>query len=98
MIYVIASFKIKPESMSALAAAAKPCIEATRAEEGCISYDLHQSVTDESAIVFVERWTSREALEAHFGQPHLVTWREIAGPLFLERKIEIIESASIETL
>lgn len=98
MIYVIAKIEIKPGTLEQVIAAALPCIEATRKEEGCLTYDLNHSVTNETSIVFVESWESRAALEAHFGQPHMATWRGLAAPHFVGRTIEVIDAASVENL
>ncbi|MCX7324038.1 MAG: putative quinol monooxygenase [Hyphomicrobiales bacterium] len=98
MIYLIATLRIKPGSLAAVTAAVTPCLEATRKEAGCISYDLHADVTDPEALVFVERWETREALTAHFGTPHLQAWREAGGPHIVSRKIEIIHPDRVETL
>jgi quinol monooxygenase YgiN len=96
MIHLIATLKIKPGSLPEILKAVAPCIEATRLETGCISYDLFQSLSDENTLVFVERWDDKAALEAHFHEPHLIAWREAGSPFFLDRKIEIIENADIE--
>jgi len=98
MIYLVATLKIKPGSLPDFVEAAKACIVETRKEPGCISYDLHQSVSDEDTIVFVERWETREALDGHFVAPHFKVWREAGSPYFLDRKIEIIEGATVEVL
>ncbi|MFD0916055.1 putative quinol monooxygenase [Pseudahrensia aquimaris] len=98
MLYLIATFEIKPGSMPAIMEAVMPCIEATRNEAGCISYDLVQSVTDENTLMFVERWKSRADLEAHFKEPHLIAWRDAGAQYFVSRKIEIIENATVEVL
>ena len=91
MIYLIATLKIEPGSLPKFIDAAKTCIEATRQEPGCISYDLVQSQTDEDTLMFVERWENQEALDGHFNAPHFKVWREAGGSYFLDRKIEIIE-------
>ncbi len=96
MLYLIATLKIKPGSLPAIMEAVRPCIRDTRLETGCISYDLHQSVTDENTLVFVERWTDRESLEAHFETPHLKAWRDAGEEYFLDRKIEIIEGGRVD--
>lgn len=96
MIYLIATLHIKPGSLPTIMEAVAPCIEATRKETGCISYDLVQSLTDENTLMFVERWTDKAALDAHFHEPHLIAWREAGEPFFLGRKIEIIEPANVE--
>lgn len=72
-----------------------PCLKATREEPGNISYDLHQSISDENTLVFVERWQDRSSMEAHFETPHLIAWREAGEKFFLDRKIEIIEPANV---
>lgn len=98
MIFLIATLTIKPGSLPAIREAVMPCIEATRKEEGCVSYDLHESITDPNTLVFVERWESREALTAHFSAPHLIAWRDAGGEYFTGRKIEIIHPDHVETL
>ncbi len=98
MIYVIATLTIKPGTAVDVFAAVGPCIEATRNEAGCLSYDLNQSLTDENTLVFVERWKSRADLNQHFKQPHMVEWREKGAQYIDGRKIEIINAADVETL
>ena len=98
MIYVIATLRIKAGSKEAVAAAALPCILATRGEAGCISYDLLGSVTDPETVVFVEEWESREALQAHFGQPHLDAWRLARAPYEVSAEVVIIHPDRVERL
>jgi len=98
MLYLIATLKIKPGSLEEVREKVMPCIEGTRKEEGCISYDLHQSLTDPDTLVFVERWQARENLKSHFTQPHFLEWRELGAPYFLDRKIEIIEDGKVEII
>jgi quinol monooxygenase YgiN len=97
VIYVIATLRVKPEKLSQLLTAARLVIAATRKEDGCVFYDLHQSVTDPDQLVFVERWTSREALAKHFDAPHMVPWRAAGAEAVVERKVEIITPENVET-
>jgi quinol monooxygenase YgiN len=97
MIHLIATLKIDPESLDEIARIVRPCIEETRKEAGCISYDLNQSLSDPGTLVFVERWKDMASLDAHFETPHLKAWREAGGPYFLDRKIEIIEDGKVTT-
>ena len=62
MIYVVATLMVKPETRAEFIAAATACIKETRKEPGNIAYDLHESVTDHSKMVFVEQWENAEAL------------------------------------
>ncbi len=43
----------------------------TRAEPGCILYDLYQSTDQQHEFMRFEMWTSLDALEAHKKMPHL---------------------------
>ena len=79
---VIASLKVKPgmeeEARAALLAAVAP----TRAEPGCLAYDLHQSTSDPRSFLFYEQWHDRAALDAHAAStsPHRQMLRQqLAG-------------------
>lgn len=98
MIYVVATLELKPNSFDAAVKAATPCVEETRQEDGCISYDLHQDVMDKSKLVFVERWRDMAALKAHFTAPHLLAWRNKAADLVAKSTVEIINPADVKTL
>ena len=65
MIYVVATLTVKPETRAEFIAAATVCIKETRKEPGNIAYDLHESVTDPTKMVFVEQWEDAEALVPH---------------------------------
>jgi quinol monooxygenase YgiN len=96
VIYVIAEVRVKPGTIDKAIAAARLSVAETVKEDGCISYDMHQSVTDPQRLVLVERWESREALTRHFETPHFKAWRA-AGPEFVaERKAEIITPEKID--
>ena len=46
-------------------------VEPTRAEEGCINYDLHQDEKNPNLFWFHENWTNRALLEKHMNSAHL---------------------------
>jgi quinol monooxygenase YgiN len=98
LIFVISTIHIKPGTQEACIAAAKACVTETRKEDGCLSYDLHASVTEADKLVFVERWESRAHLDAHTRTPHFLAWRQIAGPLITDRNVEIINPAEVTGL
>jgi quinol monooxygenase YgiN len=98
MLYVIATASVKPEKREAFKQGAAACIAATRNEEGCLLYDLHESITDPTRFVFVEQWTTREALGAHARAPHLKEWRKIVNECAAApTRIEIITPGNLET-
>nr|WP_315399747.1 putative quinol monooxygenase [uncultured Duganella sp.] len=44
----------------------------SRAEPGCIRYDLHQDLGDPASFVMLEAWDDAEALARHDASPHLL--------------------------
>jgi quinol monooxygenase YgiN len=97
VIVVIATLTIKPGTLETIRPHAEACIAETRKEKGCIAYDLHASLTDPNALVFVEKWETREDLTAHSKQPHLAAWRNASGPHLVSRVIEIVHPEKVET-
>ena len=74
-------------------------IAATRKQKGCISYESHTSINDPNLFVVVERWESREDLNAHGRAPHMKVWREYSAPLKVSPTvIEIISDGKVEKL
>jgi quinol monooxygenase YgiN len=97
MIYVVATSQVKPESRDAFIKGAKECIAATRKEKGCIAYENHTSINDPNLFVVVERWETREDLNAHGKAPHMKVWREYSASLKASPTvIEIISDGKVE--
>ena len=69
-ITVIATFHILPEHENAALDAIQRCVAASRHEQANLSYQCHRDITDPDVFVFVERWTSPEALKEHETTPH----------------------------
>ncbi len=68
---VVATIPAKPEAAAAVREALATLAEATRAEMGCLAYDLFESASAPGTFVTVERWTDSAALDAHMGMPHV---------------------------
>ncbi len=99
MIYVVATSQVKPDQRDAFIKGARECIAATRQEKGCIAYESHTSINDPNLFVVVERWETREDLNAHSRAPHMKVWREYSAPLKISPTvIEIISDGKVETL
>ena len=65
--------------------------------KGCLSYESHTSINDPNLFVVVERWESREDLNAHGKAPHMKVWREYSAPLKVSPTvIEIISDGKVE--
>ena len=59
-------------------------VEPTRKEDGCIRYDLHLSHTEAGRYIFLETWTSREALDRHMQTPHFQAFAAATKDLLAE--------------
>ncbi len=49
-------------------------IEVTRAEEGCINYDLHQDNENPNSFLFYENWANRDLWQKHKNNTHLADY------------------------
>jgi len=56
----------------------------TRAEAGCLNYDLHQSRDDKTQFLLHENWVSQADLDKHLQMPYLLAWRAKAGQLLAQ--------------
>jgi quinol monooxygenase YgiN len=81
-VVVVGSFKAVPGKEQEGLEAFQALVAPTHAEEGCILYALHQGTDDPSRLAFVERWASRELLDAHLKSPHVAALLERAEELF----------------
>jgi quinol monooxygenase YgiN len=68
---VIASFKAKNGFAQLLKTELLKLIAPGIQEEGCISYDLHQSLDDPGLFLFHENWRSRDDLDRHLEMPYI---------------------------
>jgi quinol monooxygenase YgiN len=68
---IIARVRAKPGQEARLLQEMKGLLAPTRAEAGCLSYDLHQSQSDPALFALYENWASQAALDAHFQTPYL---------------------------
>ena len=59
-------------------------VEPTRAEKGCITYDLYQACDDTMIFMFYECWKSEDDLAKHLQKPHIKSFMETAGELLAE--------------
>ncbi|QPO12811.1 antibiotic biosynthesis monooxygenase [Thalassospira sp. A40-3] len=73
---VVATARAKPGMEDELGKRLLALVEPSRAEEGCISYDMHQSNDDPALWLAYETWRSEEDLARHFEMPYLKAFAE----------------------
>jgi quinol monooxygenase YgiN len=74
---LIARMRAKPGQQARLQQELRRLVTPTRAEPGCITYDLHESQTDPAQFMFYEVWKSPADLDAHFETPHMKAMKKI---------------------
>jgi quinol monooxygenase YgiN len=72
---IVARITAKPGKADFVKAELTKLIETTRAEEGCLQYDLHQDNENPSHFMFYENWESRDLWLAHINNQHLQDYR-----------------------
>jgi quinol monooxygenase YgiN len=65
IVTVIVNIKVKPGLEERAKQVLLRAVGPTRAETGCLTYDLHQSAGDPTEFLFHENWASEEAFNAH---------------------------------
>jgi len=91
---LIAQMRAKPGQQDRLRMELQRLVAPTRAEAGCIAYDLHQSLTDPALFLFYEIWKSQSDLDAHFETPHLTALAKIL-PELLEGGMDLSKWAKV---
>lgn len=70
MLKLIAEDFIHPEQISLVLPLYEELVALTKAEPGCIAYDLFHDLRDLGHFVFIEEWESRDALDQHVQSAH----------------------------
>jgi len=79
---VVARIVAKPESVEIVRDGLISLLEPTRAEAGCILYELMQNTSDPTDFTFYEEWTDEASLNAHGKTTHLrSTFEKLDGHL-----------------
>ena len=81
---VFALVKAKPGLEETVKQELSALVGPTRAEQGCINYDLHQSLDHEGHFRFYENWTSKELLDRHLQSAHVKRFIAKADELLAE--------------
>ncbi len=74
---IIANIRAKPDQVDLVKAELEKLIPVTRAEAGCVAYDLHRDNDDPAHFMFLEAWESRELWQAHMNAPHLAAYMAV---------------------
>lgn len=72
MIKVTAEFVLLPNAYEKAIDIADKLVRLSRAEQGCVSYELAQSNEDENVLMMFETWENQKILDIHSASAHFV--------------------------
>ena len=70
-IHVIARHFARPETVDEVRRILLSLVEPSRAEPGCLKYELLQNAEDPTDFTFVETFASEDALKMHAAAPYI---------------------------
>jgi quinol monooxygenase YgiN len=68
---VVAIIQAKPDTIEEVRRALTDLVRLSRAEPGCVSYELNESVTAPGTFVAIESWRSQADLAEHAKSQHM---------------------------
>ena len=68
---IVANITAKNDKIDLVKTELEKLIDITRAEKGCIQYDLHQDNESPAHFMFYENWESRDLWQMHMGNQRL---------------------------
>lgn len=83
-VYLVAWLRSKPGKEAELEALLRGMCSPSRAEEGCVFYNLLRAAEGEKAFHFIECWKNQAALDEHRQTPHYKQFREKVQHLIAE--------------
>lgn len=94
-ILIAGTVRVPPENLAAFKPHMLAMLEASRAEDGCLTYSYAEDVAEPGLIRVYEAWRDLAALDAHFQTAHMAAWRA-AWPQFGvgDRRLVLYEVAS----
>lgn len=73
---IVANIHANPDQIELVRAELEKLVPITRAEKGCLQYDLHRDNDNPAHFMFYETWQSRDLWQVHMNAPHLAAYME----------------------
>ena len=71
---IVAHITANPDKVEFVKSELEKLIDLTRAEAGCLQYDLHQDNENPAHFMFFENWESRDLWQTHMNGQHLTDY------------------------
>lgn len=89
---VVATITAKEGQRDIVRAALEAVVPPSRAESGCLRYELHVDNANPDRFVMLEEWTGAEALAAHEKTPH---FRDLVGVVVGKATLQLDKLAKL---
>ena len=73
---IVANILAAPGKEELVHAELQKLVTPTRAERGCLQYDLHRNNNDPAHFLFFENWESRDLWQQHMNAPHIAAYAQ----------------------
>ncbi|WP_432720727.1 putative quinol monooxygenase [Jeongeupia wiesaeckerbachi] len=80
-IHIVAKLTAKPGQKEQVRRQALSMVAPSRAEPGCLAYQVYVDPHDDASWVVIEEWADQAAFEAHLSSPHLMAAQAAAETL-----------------
>ncbi len=81
----VADFFAKEGKTDELIDALHVLIQPTRAEAGCVRYELNQRTDQPNGITFIEKWKDKQAFDEHCATPYIAHFFNDVRPGLVDR-------------
>lgn len=88
---IIATIVVKAEYETEVLTALHHIVDATRKEDGNVSYDLHKNTVTPLEYTILEVWKSQEAIDLHNASKHFDEFKQAINGKIDNLKIDIIQ-------
>ena len=97
MIIVTGGVRARAETVDEVLGLCLEHVERSRREPGCLHHSVHQDVEDPLRAVFLEHWTDRASLAAHFSVPSSLEFVTTVSALAAEPPVlDVYEAERID--
>lgn len=88
---LIATLTARDGQAAAIEAGLHQLVEPSRAEPGCLQYDLHRHQDTPRVFVMIEQWRDAAALEEHRQSAHYLAFASACGDRLQDLDLQFIQ-------
>lgn len=90
---IVATIVVKSEYEKEVLSALHNIVNATRKEDGNVSYDLHQNTINPLEYTILEVWKSQQAIDVHNASTHFDEFKKAINGKIDGLKVDVIKKA-----